>query len=391
VNCVLADRTNWNLSANRLSQALAAHRASGKPLLDLTVSNPTQCGFTYDEQTVLRALANPAALRYKPDPRGMHSARAAVAGYYAKRDEQVPLDNIFLNTSTSEAYSFAFQLLCNPGDEVLMPAPGYPLFDFLADLHDVKLVRYSLLYDHGWQIDFHALHSAITARSRAIVVVNPNNPTGHYLKKSELQQLNEICAARGIALIADEVFLDFSVGTSAPPSLVRNEGALTFTTSGISKICGLPQMKAAWLIISGPAVLKSEATSRLEVIADTYLSMNAPVQLAMPVLLEQRQEFQRQLLSRVKANLAELDRQIALQDACLRLEIEGGWYSVIRLPASVDDEEFALHLLQKNHVHVHPGHFYDFAARNYAVLSLITPEETFANGVALLISEASRE
>lgn len=387
---MFADRTNWNLSANRLSQALAAHRASAKPLLDLTVSNPTECGFTYDEQTILRALANRAALRYEPDPRGMRAARAAVAGYYAERHAQVPLDDIFLSTSTSEAYSFAFQLLCNPGDEVLIPAPGYPLFDFLADLHDVKLVRYSLLYDHGWQIDFHALQNAITARSRAIAVVNPNNPTGHYIKKSELQQLNEVCAARGMALIADEVFLDFYIGNSAPLSLVRNEAALTFTTSGVSKICGLPQMKAAWLAISGPPTVKSEAISRLEVIADTYLSMNASVQLALPALLEQRRDFHRQLLGRVRTNLAEVDRQLAPQDACARLVMEGGWYSVIRLPASVDDEEFALRLLQTNHVHVHPGHFYDFAARNYAVLSLITPEETFAQGVALLISEASR-
>lgn len=387
---MFANRTNWNLSANRLSQALAAHRASGEPLLDLTVSNPTECGFTYDKQTILRALANPAALRYEPDPRGMRAARAAVAGYYAEHHAQVPLDDIFLSTSTSEAYSFTFQLLCDPGDEVLIPAPGYPLFDFLADLHDVKLVRYSLLYDHGWQIDFHALQNAITARSRAIVVVNPNNPTGHYIKKSELQQLNEICAARGMALIADQVFLDFSIGTPAPLSLVQNEGALTFTTSGVSKICGLPQMKTAWLVISGPAALKSEATSRLEVIADTYLSMNAPVQLALPVLLEQRREFCRQLLSRVKKNLAGLDRQVASQDACSHLVMEGGWYSVIRLPVSVDDEEFALQLLERSHTHVHPGHFYDFAARNYAVLSLITPEETFAKGVALLISEASR-
>ncbi len=386
---MFADRTNWNLSANRLSQALAAARASRKPLLDLTVSNPTECGFTYNEQSILRALTNPAALRYEPDPRGMRAARAAVAVYYAERSKHVPLDDIFINTSTSEAYSFTFQLLCNPGDEVLIPAPGYPLFDFLADLHDVKLVRYALLYDHGWQIDFHALQNAITARSRAIVVVNPNNPTGHYIKKPELQQLNEICAARGLALIADEVFLDFPLESSTPLSLVRNEGTLTFTTSGVSKICGLPQMKASWLVISGPAKLKSEAISRLEVIADTYLSMNAPVQLALPALLTERQELQRQLLSRVKGNLAELDRQIVPQHACSRLEMEGGWYSVIRLPATIDDEEFALRLLQTNRVHVHPGHFYDFAARNHIVLSLITPKEKFADGVAQLISEAS--
>lgn len=388
---MFADRTNWNLSANRLSQALAARRADGQSLLDLTVSNPTECGFKYDEQNILRALANPAALRYEPDPRGMRVARAAVAAYYAERDVQIPLDHIFLGTSTSEAYSFAFQLLCNRGDEILIPAPGYPLFDFLADLHDVRLVRYPLLYDHGWQIDFHVLQRVVTARTRAIVLVNPNNPTGQYIKPQELRRLNEICAARGLALIADEVFLDFAIENSASPSLARNQGVLTLTTSGVSKICGLPQMKAAWLVLNGPAEQKNAAISRLEVIADTYLSMNAPVQLALPLLLEQRRGFQAQVLRRLKKNIAELDRQLATQSSCSRLLLEGGWYAVIRLAASHDDEEFALRLLEIKHVYVHPGHFYDFSVRNCVVLSLLTPEEQFAGGVALLISQAASE
>lgn len=386
---MFADRTNWNLGGNRLSQALAAHRASGKPLRDMTISNPTECGFKYDEQNVLRALANPAALRYEPDPRGMSSARAAVARYYANCAVKISPDEIFLTTSTSEAYSFAFRLLCNPGDEILIPAPGYPLFDFLADIHDVKLIRYPLLYDHGWQIDFLVLQQAMTARTRAIVIVNPNNPTGHYAKPMEAQWLSEICAAQEMALIVDEVFLDFPFANSAPVSLAGNVGALTLTTSGLSKSCGLPQMKASWLAVSGPAKLKSEAISRLEVIADTYLSMNTPVQLAMPVMLEQRHEFQRQLLDRVKRNIAELDRQLAAQDACSRLIVEGGWYAVIRLPANIDDEEFAFRLLQAKNVYVHPGQLYDFPDQKYVVASLITPEEEFAESAKLLLSQAS--
>lgn len=386
---MFADRTNWNLAANRLSQVFALHRAAGKRLLDLTVSNPTECGFHYDEQKILRGLGNRASLRYEPDPRGMSSARAAVVRYYAERGVRISQDEIFLTTSTSEAYSFLFRLLCNPADEVLIPAPSYPLFDFLADIQDVKPVRYSLFYDYGWHTDLHELQDAITARTRAIVTLNPNNPTGHYLKHQEKIQLNEVCAARSLALIADEVFLDFGVSNETPRSLAENASAPTFTLSGISKICGLPQMKAAWLVVSGPAKWKNEAISRLEMIADTYLSMTAPVQLALPGLLEQRHQFQRQLMARVQSNLAELDHQLAGQDACSRLVLEGGWYSLIRLPARLDDEEFALRLLETKHVYVHPGHFYDFLGGNYAVLSLITPEETFREGVTLLLSEAS--
>jgi alanine-synthesizing transaminase len=386
---MLSERTKWNFAVNRLSEALAAHRASGKPLLDLTVSNPTECGFEYEEQEIRRALANAAVLRYEPDPRGMRSARAAVAHYYAGRDTQIGLDDIFLTTSTSEAYSFAFRLLCNPGDEILIPAPGYPLFDFLADIHDVRLVRYPLLYDHGWQIDFHALERSIGARTRAVIVVHPNNPTGHFTKNAEAKRLRENCAAHEMALIADEVFLDFATANETPQSFAANSGVLTFTTSGLSKISGLPQMKAAWLIAKGPPEQKSQALARLEAIADTYLSMNAPVQLAMPVFLEQRHGFQTQLMDRVRKNLAELDRQLAAQHACSRLKVEGGWYAVIRLPATRGDEEFALDLLKAKRVSVHPGHFYDFPDTGYLVLSLITPEASFAEGASLLLSHAN--
>lgn len=387
---MFANRTNWDFTPNHLSEALATHRAAAKPLLDLTVSNPTECGFAYAEQEILRALASPSALRYEPDPRGMHGARSAVAKYYSGRGTQVPIEDIFLTTSTSEAYSLAFRILCNPGDGILVPAPSYPLFDYLADIHDVKLCRYPLLYDHGWQIDFHLLEKRIGERTRAVIVVHPNNPTGHFTQGREVTALTEMCARHDLALIVDEVFLDFSLDGQAPRSLAANTRALTFTASGLSKISGLPQMKAAWLVANGPAELKAQALARLEVVADTYLSMNAPIQLAMPAFLEQRHEFQTQLIERVRKNLAELDRQLASQHACSRLKIEGGWYGVVRLPLTLDDEEFAISLLTTQNVYVHPGHFYEFPDRTSLVLSLITSEPTFADGVKALLSYANR-
>ncbi len=378
---MFATRTNWDLTPNRLSEALAAHRAAGKPLLDLTVANPTECGFSYDSKAILEALKNPAALRYEPNPRGLQGARRAVAGYYADRSEAISVEDIFLTTSTSEGYSYVFRTLCNPGDEVLIPSPSYPLFDFLAEIQDVKLVRYPLIYDHGWQIDFHALEQAITARTRAVIVVHPNNPTGHFTRAPERTKLNAICSAHQMGIVADEVFLDFALNGRSAESFVTNSGVLTFTLSGLSKIAGLPQMKAAWLAVSGPQELKRVAVARLEVIADAYLSPNAPVQLAMPAFLEERQSFQQQLLARVRRNLAELDRHVAGQRACSRLAVEGGWYTVLRVPAIRSDEDLALELLTSQNVYVHPGHFYDFRSDGFLVVSLITPETNFSKGI----------
>jgi alanine-synthesizing transaminase len=382
---MFADRTKWNLEANRLAQALARLRAAGTPVLELTASNPTECGFHYDAQAILAALSNPAALRYDPDPRGLASARRAVAAYYETRALHPSIEDILLITGTSEAYSFVFRLLCNPGDELLIPAPGYPLFELLADLLDVKLVRYPLLYDHGWQIDFHSLERALTPRSRAIVVVHPNNPTGHFANAQEISWLNEICSARGLALIADEVFLDFALDAPPLPSFAANRSALTFTLSGISKISGLPQMKAAWIIASGPEHLKRDAVARLEMIADSYLSMNAPVQLALPAFLDLRKNFQQQLIARVRKNLAALDRQLSAQKICRRLDVEGGWYVVLRVPTIRTDEDLAVDLLEQKNVHIHPGHFYDFSTAGFLVASLITPEDTFQEGICRLL------
>ena len=394
---MFAGRTDWSLAPNRLSAALQACRSRGEPVLDLTASNPTSCGFQYDRDAILRALADPAALSYSPDPRGLPTARQAVAAYYAGRGATVGVDDLFITASTSEAYSWVFRALCNPGDAVLVPAPSYPLFAFLADLADVRLLRYPLVYDHGWQIDAHALEQALTPAVRAVVVVHPNNPTGHYTGAAQARWLGELCAARAIALVADEVFFDFALrGSSAPGaapptaafplSFAGDSTALTFTLSGLSKISGLPQMKAAWLVVSGPERLKAQASARLEVIADTFLSPSAPAQLALPAWLALREGFQRQVRERLLRNLAELDRQLAGPAvSASRLKVEGGWYAVIRVPATRSDEDHAVDLLTTRGVYIHPGHFYDFPSDGYVVVSLLTPERDFAEGLRALL------
>ena len=383
---MFANRTNWNLTPNRLSEAVARHRASGKALMDLSMSNPTECGFQYASHAIMRALCSPRTIEYRPDPNGMEIARRAVSAYYAEKSKKVLPDRIILTTSTSEGYSFIFRLICNPGDELLVPAPSYPLFDFLAEIQDVRVKRYPLIYDHGWQIDLHALEQAVTERTRGIIVVHPNNPTGHFTKPGELAAINRLCASREIAIIADEVFLDFSLAPEAPLSFCTNQEALTFTLSGLSKTSGLPQMKLAWMVVSGPEQLRQQALARLELISDTYLSLNAPVQLATPVFLEMRHGFQQQVMERVRANLTELDRQLATQQQCSRLEVEGGWYVVVRVPATQSDEDLALELLEQKNVYVHPGHFYDFPQEGHMVVSLITPQGEFAEGVQRLLA-----
>jgi aspartate/methionine/tyrosine aminotransferase len=456
---MFSERTNWKLAQNRFTQALGEVRAGGARVLDLTVSNPTRAGLHYDDAAILGALASPRALDYDPQSKGLLAARAAVARYYRDRsssrgrgaasnvstDEiEVDPERIVLTTSTSEGYSFVFRLLCNAGDELLVPKPSYPLFEFLADLQDVRLVPYPLIYDHGWQMDFPSLERAVTERTRGVVVVHPNNPTGSFVSEGEVGMLNAFCREHGLAVIADEVFLDYGLNASGakaltqeerngsaeravPPksgsseaalstnsrslrapvdrpspihrlgrddraeqitahaSFAGNREVLTFTLSGLSKIAALPQMKVAWVVTSGPRELAAEAMGRLEVIADTYLSMNAPMQWAVPALLEQRKDIQRQLLARVRANLAELDRQLAGQQACSRLAVEGGWYAVLRVPVTRSDEELAIQLVRVKAVVVHPGHFYDFPGDGYLVLSLITELGEFGEGIGRML------
>jgi alanine-synthesizing transaminase len=387
---MFSDRTNWKLTSNRLTEALEAVQASGARVLDLTISNPTRVGLHFDEPRILQALASPRAMDYDPQPKGLASAREAVADYYqaAHRIQSLDPEKIILSTSTSEGYSFVFRLLCNPGDELLVPKPSYPLFEFLADLQDVKLVPYPLLYDHGWQMDFSSLQEAVTERTRGVVVVHPNNPTGSYVHAEEQESLNRFCREHGLAIIADEVFLDYALDGTSQQSFAANQDVLTFTLSGVSKISALPQMKVAWIVTSGPAPEVEAAQARLEVIADTYLSMNAPIQWAAPVLLEQRKDIQRQLLGRVLINLAELDRQLAPQKTCQRLSVEGGWYAVLRVPVIQTDEELVVNLLRRKFVLVHPGHFYDFPSDGYLVLSMIATPDEFAEGIERLLEIA---
>lgn len=380
-------RTNWHLAPNALTRAIEQVRASGKEILDLTVSNPTEAGVQLDPEVVLGALVKPEAMRYDPQPRGLLEARKAVCHYYRESHEVFDLkpERLILTTSTSEAYTYVFRLLCNPGDEILVPRPSYPLFEFLAGLADVKVAPYPLLYDHGWQIDFDSLYKAATAHSRAVIVVHPNNPTGTYVSSDETSGLNAFCRDYNLALIVDEVFLDYAHDGAPRRSFVTNTGALTFTLSGVSKISALPQMKLAWLATSGPKDLLEQAGARLEVIADTYLSMNTPVQLATPVLLEQRKQVQPVLLDRLRVNLAELDRLLVRHPACGRLQVEGGWYAILRVPALGSDEDLAMDVVRKVGVMVHPGHFYDFSNEGYLVLSLITEPDVFREGVARLL------
>ncbi len=384
---MFAHRTAWNLAPNRFSVALQAHRAAGRELLDLTASNPTEVGIRYDGLGILKAMVDLRVLEYHPESKGMRAAREAVAAYYHQRaGDQVDPESVILTTSTSEAYSYVFRLLCDPGDEVLVPTPSYPLFEFLAGLQDVRLVPYLLVYDHGWQIDFHSLEQALTARSRAVLVVHPNNPTGGYVSPPEAAALGSMCAAHGLTLVADEVFLDFVHDGRPRPTFACADAALTFTLSGLSKISGLPQMKLAWLAVSGPPDARRAALARLEVIADSYLSMNAPIQLAAPEFLRQRHSFQEDLLERIHTNLLSLDSQLARQEICCRHAIEGGWYAILRVPVTRSDEELAIELLAHSGVLVHPGHFYDFPSDGYLVLSLITPPPVFAEGVRRLLA-----
>lgn len=389
-----AQRTNWNTEETDLARAHRERLKARLPIADLTASNPTRCGFTYPAD-LLDALGNPAALDYDPNPRGLVSARQAVCDYYASHQAAVAPEQVILTTSTSEAYSYLFRLLCDSGSEILAPQPGYPLFDFLATLDDVRLRSAPLVYDHGWQIDPEGFRRAITADTRAIVLVHPNNPTGHFTRPWEARELAQLCREHNLSLIVDEVFLDYAIPNNAISSHAMPDPAPSpatfaagledvpvFVVSGLSKICGLPQMKAAWIIATGPQ--RAFALDRLEVIADTFLSMNAPVQHALPSWLAARGEIQQQILARVTRNLAELDRRLEAEPVVRRLRVEGGWYAVLRIAAVQPDELTVRELLDRG-VWVHPGHFFGLPVAGWLVLSLLTPEPDFRNGVITLL------
>ena len=374
-------RTEWNTDESELARAHRLRAHAGLPIADLTASNPTRCEFAYDRD-LLAELTNPQALDYDPQPRGSLRGREAVCGYYAEHGAAIGPEQMVLTTSTSEAYSYLFRLLCDPGSEIVAAQPGYPLFDFLAVLDDVRLKAAPLVCDQGWQIDPVGFRRAITAETRAIVLVHPNNPTGHFTKPWEAEELARMCREFDLSLIVDEVFLDYGFAGGGWSFASGLDGVPVFVVSGLSKIAGLPQMKAAWIVATGPA--KAPAMERLEVIADTFLSMNAPVQCALPQWLEGRAAIQEQIRERVAANLAELDRQLDRLPMVRRLEVEGGWYAVLRIPALRPDEHTALALLELG-VWVHPGYFFGMAESGWLVVSLLGPEGEFSTGVTGLV------
>lgn len=382
---MFSSRLEWCASENPLTKLLRHKRMIGDPILDLTESNPTAAGFAFPADWLLETLADPRCLRYEPHPAGLASARDAVATYYG----DVSPDRILLTASTSEAYEFLFKLLADPGDEVLVPRPSYPLFDFLAALESVRPVHYPLRYEGRWLIDFDALRQCITPRSRAIVLVNPNNPTGSFLKKQEFARLIAVCREHQLAIISDEVFCDYALhGEQTVKSLTRVEDVLTFVLSGFSKVLGLPQLKLSWIVCGGPEAIRSQATDRLELIADTYLSVGTPVQWAAERLLGWRSDIQRQILERVRGNREFLSGYMGPTSAWRVLETEGGWYAVIEAPRIHSEEEWVLSLLRDDHVLVQPGFFFDFEKEAYLIVSLLTRPEVFRDGINKICSRA---
>jgi alanine-synthesizing transaminase len=391
---MFSDRSNWDLSPNALSLLLQRKKSRGETIFDLTESNPTRVGLDYEAETILAALAQPRALEYAPDPRGIGRARQAIAEYYGQMGERIDRDAVFLTAATSEAYSILFKLLGNPDDEILIPRPGYPLLAYLACFENLQAVSYPLGYDtaQGWFIDLDVLTALITDNTKAIVWVNPNNPTGSCISRQELAALDDICRCRDLALIVDEVFSDFI--TNAAPDRIRTAvnrcEALTFVLNGLSKMVGLPQLKLAWIVVGGIAGPAGKASARLEMMLDFYLSVATPVQHATAKLLERRAAIQGQVFDRISENSRVLAEQIARISNARVLLRQGGWYAIIEFRDEVSDEDRVLQLLEHENTLVHPGYFYDFQREGFVVVSLLPRVETFRSGIAGLIARFGR-
>lgn len=382
---MFSDRTEWTLKLNSFTQKLEALRGGGGPVIDLTRSNPTECGLKYPTADILTALAHPDNIQYHPLAKGSIRAREAVAGYYKEKGITVSPEQIFLTASTSEGYSFLFRLLANPGDRILFPQPSYPLFQFLCDLNDVQMEYYRLSYHQSWSIDFNSIPSVNEPPVRALVLVNPNNPTGSFVHPSEMARLNEISRKFLCPIISDEVFLDYAWTDKARlTSLAGNRESLSFTLGGVSKILGLPQMKLSWIVINGPADLVREAAGRLEIIADTYLSVNTPAQNALPVWFKQQPAIRQMILTRVKKNHDHLAAMTAAGPVRM-LQAQGGWYALLQLPENIDEEALVLALLEQDRVIVHPGYFFDFERGAHVVVSLLPMSDEFTAGVEKIL------
>ena len=376
-----------SLAPNALTLELQALREQGKPLLDLTGSNPTRAGFSYPTGEILAALARPACLTYDPHPAGLPAAREAAAATYAAHGVAVEPARVLLTASTSEGYSYLFKLLTDPDDEVLVPVPSYPLFDWLATMEGVQLRPYRLQYSTRWSVDLDSVRAAISPRTRAIIVVNPNNPTGSYLRTAEAETLLTLSERHGLALIGDEVFADYPArpGADRCSTLAGAGRGLAFCMGGLSKSAGLPQLKLGWVTAAGDPAMVDRAWERLELIADTYLSVGAPIQHALPGLLAMAPGIREQIAGRVAANRELLARAVGAHPECEVLDCEGGWCGTIRIPATRGEEAWALEFLRRDGVLVHPGYFFDFPSEAYLVVSLLVPPETLAEGLARIL------
>lgn len=376
-----SQRTAWATQENNLTIALEARRRAHRPMIDLTLSNPTKASLNYP-QNLLETMSSGDSLQYKPEPLGLLEAREKLVDWYRHRGQHRLAHRTMLTASSSESYSYLFHLLADPGDEILIPAPSYPLFSFLADLANVQLCTYPLRYDGSWYVDLEALRSKIHARTRAILVVSPNNPTGSFLCDEEADALRSIAGEHGLALISDEVFAEYPLGSRQGQSLGNSDACLTFVLGGLSKLAGLPQLKLGWIFVHGPEDQVSTAMERLETIADTFLSVSTPVQRALPSLLAAADFIGDQIRARTRENLCSL--QALLQDTVATvLNAEGGWYAVVQLPAIRSEEEWTMALLDRD-VIVHPGHFFDFDREPFLVLSLLPRPEEMNTGVTIL-------
>jgi alanine-synthesizing transaminase len=380
------------LAANRLSLARNALKNRGISPIDLTGSNPTRAGLAYPD-ALLAPLGGAAGLDYGPDPRGLPEARAAVCGELARHGARVDPGRIVLTASTSEAYAFLFKVLCDPGDEVLVPVPSYPLFELLGGLEAVRAVPYPLDPHGGWSYDVAAIAARVTSRTRAVIVVSPNNPTGTVLTAADVGALSACCATHGLTLIADEVFIDyrFAAAAAAPPTVLGVATCLTVSLGGLSKAVGLPQLKLAWMALSGPETEASDLLDRLELVGDSFLSVGTPIQAALPAILAGGAIVRDQIRVRISENLATLRRQLVAAPALRLLEPAGGWTAVVRVPATGSEEALALDLLERHHVVVQPGYFYDFPSEAWLVVSLLVEPEPFARGMERIVAATAME
>lgn len=390
---MFSKRTNWNFSENKLALRLKSLKGQGVQVIDLSESNPTRCNFNYlSDLSLLKPLSHPNNLKYDPSPQGKKEARRAIQSYYQNKHIEVDSERIFLTASTSETYNYIFRLLVDPKDHILIPKPSYPLFHFIADLNDIELDHYQIHYENErWQINFKEIQNT-HSNTKAVVLVHPNNPTGSFVKINEAQELIKIAKSKSLSLISDEVFLDYSFGHNSKrsTSFANTQEVLTFTLGGISKCLGLPQMKLSWMVISGPKAIVDQAIQRLEVIADTFLSVNTPSQEALPHWFSYQTQIQNEIKERIRSNQSWLKKQLPGSGVTC-LNSEGGWYAILKLPDFKGEEEWVLEFLEEDHVFVHPGYFFDFDEETYVVLSLLPECSQFQEGCNRLLNRVKND